>query len=95
MWKSGESGNPNGRPKGSRNKLGEDFIRALSEDFAQHGAAVIAAVRETRPHDYLKVVASLVPKQFQVDTRPIEYLTDAELHEILAEAREARKAQGG
>ena len=25
-WKPGESGNPAGRPKGSRNKLGEEFI---------------------------------------------------------------------
>jgi len=67
MWKPGESGNPQGRPRGSRNKLGEDFVRALCEDFEQHGAAVIALVRETRPQDYLKVVAALVPKQIEAE----------------------------
>jgi hypothetical protein len=88
MWNQGESGNPHGRPKGSRNKLGEDFIRALYEDFEQHGAAVIAAVREARPQDYLKVVASLVPKQIEMDTRPVEQLSDEELLAIIAGAKE-------
>jgi hypothetical protein len=35
-------GNP-GRPKGSRNKLGEAFIQALAEDFERHGAEAIEA----------------------------------------------------
>jgi hypothetical protein len=67
MWQAGESGNPHGRPKGSRNKLGEDFVRALYDDFEQHGVAVIAVVRESRPQDYLKIVAALVPKQIETD----------------------------
>ena len=35
-----QPGNP-GRPKGSRNKLGEDFIAAVAEDFAKHGMKAI------------------------------------------------------
>ena len=31
-----KKGNP-GRPKGARNKFGEDFISALKEDFNEHG----------------------------------------------------------
>lgn len=54
-------GNP-GRPKGSRNKLGEDFIKAMQEDFHEHGVAAIETVRTERPHEYLKVIASLLPK---------------------------------
>lgn len=61
LFKPGQSGNPAGRPKGSRNKLGEDFIAALYEDFSKHGAAVIEAVRLEKPDAYLKVVASLMP----------------------------------
>lgn len=60
-WKPGQSGNPAGRPKGSRNKLGEEFIRALYEDFTAHGIDVIRTVREEKPDVYLKVVASLMP----------------------------------
>jgi hypothetical protein len=67
MWKPGESGNPQRRPKDSRNKLGEDFVRMVCEDFEQHGAAVIATVRELRPQDYLKIVVAVVPKQIEMD----------------------------
>jgi len=32
-WKPGESGNPRGRPRGARSKLGAAFIEALAADF--------------------------------------------------------------
>jgi hypothetical protein len=62
-WKPGESGNPAGRPQGSRNKLGEAFIDGLADDFAEHGLQVIQAVREKHPYQYLKIIASLLPKE--------------------------------
>jgi hypothetical protein len=61
-FKPGQSGNPPGRPKGSRNKLEEDFLSALAADFEQHGEAVIQKVRETKPEVYLRVIADLLPK---------------------------------
>ncbi len=66
-----------GRSKGSRNKLGEDFIRALHEDFQEHGVAAIKAVREDKPDAYLKVIASILPAQLQVNVN--HDLTDSEL----------------
>jgi hypothetical protein len=44
------------------------FIRAFAEDFEQHGTAVIGRVRSERPQDYLKVAASLMPKQVALET---------------------------
>ena len=64
-WKPGESGNPAGRPKGSRNKLSEEFV--ADADWCEHGAAAIQTVRETRPDVYVKVVASLLPRQVQAE----------------------------
>ena len=64
-WKPGESGNPAGRPKGSRNKLGEEFITELCHDWCQHGAAALKKVRENRPEVYVKVVASLLPREVE------------------------------
>lgn len=66
-----------GRPKGSRNKLGEAFIAALHDDFQAHGVAAIQQVREERPHEYLKVVASILPKELKVTTE--SELTDEQL----------------
>ena len=52
-----------GRPKGSRNKLGEAFIQALSDDFAEHGVDTIRQVRMRDPISYVKVVANVLPRE--------------------------------
>lgn len=65
---AGNSGN-GGRPKGSRNKLGEDFLKVLAADFEQHGQQVIEKVRETKPEVHLRVVADLLPKDVKVNGR--------------------------
>ena len=52
-FEAGASGNPTGRPKGSRNKLSESFLKALADDFDANGPGVIERVRKERPHDYL------------------------------------------
>ena len=47
-FQPGNNANPRGRPKGSRNKISEEFIAALCDDFEQHGVEVIEAVRTER-----------------------------------------------
>jgi Family of unknown function (DUF5681) len=69
-FRLGRSGNPRGRPKGARNKLGEAFLDALQADFEEHGASVIAEVREKLPHQYLKIIASILPKELGLDDTP-------------------------
>lgn len=64
-FKPGQSGNPAGRPKGSRNKLGEAFLKEMLEDFEEHGRDVIAVVRAEKPDQYLKVVASILPREIE------------------------------
>lgn len=63
----GVSGNPNGRPKGSRHKLAEDFCKALMEDFAENGVAAIQIMRAERPNEYAKMIASILPKELEAD----------------------------
>jgi hypothetical protein len=82
-----------GRPPGARNKLTEVALAALGDDFAEHGAAVIEEVRKTKPHVYLQVVASLLPRQVQMEKlSPLGELTDAEL-ELLEEHLAATRAK--
>lgn len=78
-WEPGQSGNPAGRPKGSRNKLGEAFISALHDDFVAHGVETIARVREEKPAEYVKVCASLLPKEISLSTH--DELSDEQLQE--------------
>jgi hypothetical protein len=59
-------GNP-GRPKGSRNKLGEAFLEKLLEDFAEHGVEAIAACRTNSPETYVRVIAGILPKEIQAE----------------------------
>jgi hypothetical protein len=88
QWQHGQSGNPKGRPIGSRNKLNEKFILALHDDFAKHGPAVIEKVRETRPEIYLKVIASILPRELHFRTaNAFDGISDEELNESLESIR--------
>lgn len=77
QFKPGQSGNIKGRPKGSRNKLGEAFIADLHADWLENGAAVIASVRAEKPDAYLKVVAGILPRELKIETT--NDLSDSEL----------------
>lgn len=77
-WRPGEPGNPAGRRPGSRQRLSDDFMRALSDDFAAHGPATVARLRESDPATYTRVIASLTPRTLE-PVRPLEDMTDDEM----------------
>lgn len=75
--------NTGGRPKGSKNKLGEEFISDLYDDWTQHGAQAIADARKQSPLGYVRVAASLLPKELKI-TRATDELTDEQLAALIA-----------
>src|SRR5258707_2327793 len=94
QWQPGQSGNPKGRPIGSRNKLNEKFILALHDDFAKHGPAVIAEVREKRPETYLKVIASILPRELHFKSASaFDGISDEELDHTLESIRRVLAAR--
>lgn len=63
LWKPGQSGNPNGRPVGAKQRLAENFVDALLRDFEAHGVSTIVACREQKPDVYLTCIAKCLPKE--------------------------------
>jgi len=67
MWTEGKSGNPNGRPKGSRNKFAENFIADFLADWEKNGPKALRNARRSDPAAYLRVAASIIPKEFNIN----------------------------
>jgi Family of unknown function (DUF5681) len=88
-FKPGQSGNPAGRPKGSRNKLGEQFLQDLQEHWQENGAKAIERLYRDRPHDYVKVVASILPKELHIKEEAFDQFSDQEILTLIATAKEA------
>jgi hypothetical protein len=70
--------------------LDEAFVKALEADFIAHGAKAIAALRDDKPTDYVKIVAALRAKDAGGTTDPLREMTDAELDRQIEEL--ARRA---
>jgi Family of unknown function (DUF5681) len=96
LWQPGQSGNPAGRVRGSRNKLSEEVICALLRDFRQHGQKAVARVRQTQPAAYLKILALLVPREHKVQhSNPLKDLTDEQLEAMIEYIETSLAAQAG
>jgi len=67
----GHKGN-GGRPKGSRNKLGEAFIADLYNQWEASGVASLRRVSEMDPVAFVKVVASVLPSKID-QTLSVEF----------------------
>jgi hypothetical protein len=85
-FKKGNPGGP-GRTVGSRNKLQHKFLSALQADFEENGEKVIKICRIERPHEYLKLIAGLMPRELLITDNVLEDMTDEQLLETIREVR--------
>jgi hypothetical protein len=53
-----------GRTKGSRNKLSEQFFVDFVQAWEQHGAEALSTVAQTDPSTFVRVAATLMPKEY-------------------------------
>jgi len=85
QFKPGQSGNPKGRPKGSRNKLSEDFFRDLSEAWTAFGKPALMTAAWMHPLEFVRVVAQLMPKDVDVTVTNIraERMKSSELEALI------------
>lgn len=82
-WQPGQSGNPAGRPRGARHKLGGDFLEALLEDFHSsdeegkiNGIEAIRKARSDEPTQYVKSLIAILPKELEAGERLSNILED-------------------
>src|SRR5262245_52531008 len=83
-WLKGVSGNARGTLEGSRRAFSADFIRTLADDFRLHGRQAIEKVRKTQPAAYMKICASLVPREMKLEhSGGVKAMTDEQLERTL------------
>jgi uncharacterized small protein (DUF1192 family) len=87
-YRKGQSGNPDGRPPGSRNKLTEAFLRDVLAAWEAKGAAAVLKLCDERPYDFVKLVATILPKNFNLKVNDHEHINDDELDHRIAALRD-------
>ena len=88
-WKPGQSGNPKGRPQGSRNKLSEEFLADVHASWQVWGRPALMTAAITDPVSYVRMVASLMPREIEATITPVtERMSDAQLEAIIARGTE-------
>jgi hypothetical protein len=76
QFKPGNPGGP-GRPLGSKNRLSEYFLFELADHFEEHGREAIERVCQDSPGEYLRIIASLTPKDFALEISDTKWVINA------------------
>lgn len=81
-----------GKAAGSRDRLSRAFLGHLADSFEKHGKSVLETLRKDDPATYIRVVASLQPKEIAV-TAPLSGMDDSKLEEALNALTQALQAK--
>jgi hypothetical protein len=76
-----------GRPKGARNRLCRAVLDDLMADWREGGPAAIKIMRTERPHEYVRAMVSILPKELILESSMTD-LTDDQLDELIDQIKQ-------
>jgi hypothetical protein len=83
-----KKGGGTGRRQGARNRISTALLVAFADDFEKFGEETVRITRVERPIEYLRIAASLLPKEFEFTDNRLGELSDEELDAVIAYARQ-------
>src|SRR5262245_39971320 len=93
LFKPGQSGNPAGRPLGSKNKLTEAFWQDFHAAWQELGPEALRRCAIDNPKDFCKIAAMLMPKEVDVAVEATITQVRVELAEYVRDLRLWRELQ--
>jgi hypothetical protein len=87
------SGNPSGRPLGSRHRIAEMLLRDLADEWEKSGPAVLQKLAVDEPATFAKIAYGVLPKDVLVRVEhdnSISLLSDEEIAAALETIRKLR-----
>jgi len=87
LFTKGNPGKGGGRRKGSRDRIGTALLEAIAKDFEEFGEEAVKIARVEKPVEYLRIVASLLPKEFEIVDSRLHDISDEELDAFIEVAR--------
>ncbi len=66
LWQPGQSGNPNGRPLGSRTAFSQGFLKDLAQVWQEHGRDTMVHTAKTQPATFFAVCARLIGPEVKI-----------------------------
>src|SRR5262245_57249331 len=75
------------RRQGSSGPHSTALLEAIAADFEQFGEEAVKIALVEKPAEYLRIVASLLPKEFEIVDSRLPDLTDEELDRLIEVAR--------
>jgi hypothetical protein len=91
---AGVSGNPDGRPVGSRSAFSQAFMRDLAASWHKDGAKVLERVVRDNPSGYFAVCARLLPSDVAISIQTQAPILDAGDLAVLRAIKESLPAAG-
>jgi hypothetical protein len=62
----GQSGNPAGRPRGSRQVISDAFLRDAYAIWQERGISALRACADTSPEKFCSIIAGLLPREAEL-----------------------------